>query len=205
MPGLCLPLPRAARVALLVRPPGQRRACKGGGFQDDAAQGAVVLLDVVGRLCASSAAHGACPLLPRRLPSAAPGVSPDLVLAPQVLLEVWGEADSLEGLREAVAAHPAEEKAKWGGPDQVSGHPASLPQHAPLWCRPSGACMHALHAGLLPHRRCTALLLLPPPSARPQPPMRAARLRPLPPQPTASRRVLFAPRRPSSLWGKALY
>ena len=39
----------------------------------------------------------------------------------QVLLEVWGESDTLEGLREVLAAYPAGEKAKWGGPDQVRG------------------------------------------------------------------------------------
>ena len=38
---------------------------------------------------------------------------------PQVLLEVWGESDSLEGLQELLAAYPQEEKDKWGGPDQV--------------------------------------------------------------------------------------
>lgn len=48
-----------------------------------------------------------------------PGCHPHHAKPLQVLLEVWGESDTLEGLREVLAAYPAEEKAKWGGPDQV--------------------------------------------------------------------------------------
>lgn len=48
-----------------------------------------------------------------------PKLSPSLPPQPQVLLEVWGEAESLEGLQAAVAAYPAAEKALWGGPEQA--------------------------------------------------------------------------------------
>ena len=37
----------------------------------------------------------------------------------QVFLEVWGEADSLEGLHAAVAQFCPKTKAQWGGPEQV--------------------------------------------------------------------------------------
>ncbi|KAI7836781.1 hypothetical protein COHA_009361 [Chlorella ohadii] len=40
------------------------------------------------------------------------------MMLPKVLLEVWGESDSLEGLRELLAAYPQEQKDKWGGLDQ---------------------------------------------------------------------------------------
>ena len=43
------------------------------------------------------------------------------LLPPQVLLEVWGEAESLEGLHSAVAQFCPETKARWGGPEQVGG------------------------------------------------------------------------------------
>lgn len=36
----------------------------------------------------------------------------------KVVLEVWGEAESLQGLQAAVAAYPEEERVKWGAPDQ---------------------------------------------------------------------------------------
>lgn len=59
----------------------------------------------------------------RTLPNVLHGIScVRIVCSPhisQVLLEVWGESDSLEGLREVLAAYPQEEKDKWGGPDQV--------------------------------------------------------------------------------------
>ena len=37
----------------------------------------------------------------------------------QVLLEVWGEADSLEALHAAVAQFCPDTKARWRGPEQV--------------------------------------------------------------------------------------
>ncbi|KAL4439704.1 hypothetical protein ABPG75_002705 [Micractinium tetrahymenae] len=39
-------------------------------------------------------------------------------LLTKVVLEVWGEGETLEGLQAAVAAHPEAERAKWGGAEQ---------------------------------------------------------------------------------------
>lgn len=37
----------------------------------------------------------------------------------QVVLELWGEAETLEGLQAAVGSYPEEERIKWGSPEQV--------------------------------------------------------------------------------------
>ena len=50
--------------------------------------------------------------------AAAAAVGGSCMLA-KVLLEVWGEGETFEGLQAAVAAYSPEAKARWGAPDQV--------------------------------------------------------------------------------------